>query len=127
MVVVCGAALYAVIWYRARTLAPAELMRRLPAKDALVLAIDFGALRKTGVLDLLDGSKAGQEPEYEKFIADTDFNYRQDLDYVLAAFGPTGKYILAKGRFDWKALRAYVFKQGGAVLQLAVPHAGQHE
>jgi hypothetical protein len=113
VVVICGAALFAVISYRARAITPAELMRRLPTKDSLVVAIDFAALRQAGVLQMLDGSKVGQEADYQKFVADTEFNYAQDLDYALAAFGPTGKYILAKGRFDWKALRAYAVKQGG--------------
>jgi hypothetical protein len=70
-------------------------------------------LRTAGVLQMLDGSKMDQEADYEKFVADTEFNYSQDLDYALASFGPEGKYILAKGRFDWKALRAYAAKQGG--------------
>jgi hypothetical protein len=113
MVVLCGGALFAVFFYRSRPLTPAALMKRLPAKDSLVVAIDFAALRSAGVLQMLDGSKMGQEADYAKFVAETDFNYTQDLDYALAAFGPNGKYILAKGRFDWKALRAYAIKQGG--------------
>ncbi len=89
------------------------MLRRLPTKDALVLAIDFAALRRAGILQLLDGAKIGQEPDYVKFVAATDFNYAQDLDYALASFGPTGKYILARGRFDWKSLRSYAQSQGG--------------
>jgi hypothetical protein len=113
MVAICGAALFAVISYRSRIITPVELLRRLPLKDSLVVAIDFAALRQAGVLQMLDGTKVGQEPDYQKFVADTEFNYTQDLDYALAAFGPSGKYILAKGRFDWKALRAYTIRQGG--------------
>jgi hypothetical protein len=114
MLAVCAAAVWGVILYRARNLAPAELIKRLPAQDALLLYIDFSALRRAGLLQLLDGSKLGQEPEYESFVQETDFNYVQDLDSALAAFAPTGKYILAKGRFDWKALNAYAGKQHGA-------------
>jgi hypothetical protein len=109
----CVAAVWGMIAYRARNLAPAELMKRLPAQDALLLYIDLKALRRAGLLQLLDGSKIGQEPEYVSFVEDTDFNYVQDLDSALAAFAPTGKYILAKGRFDWKALSAYARKQHG--------------
>lgn len=109
----CVAALWGVIAYRARYLAPAELIKRLPAQDALLLYIDFSALRQAGLLQLLDGSQLGQEPEYLDFVKDTDFNYLQDLDSALAAFAPTGKYILAKGRFDWRALTGYVRKQDG--------------
>jgi hypothetical protein len=113
IVAACGAAVWGVVAYRARAIAPAELIKRLPAQDALLLYIDFSALRRAGLLQLLDGSKLGQEPEYESFVRDTDFNYVQDLDSALAAFAPTGKYILAKGRFDWKALRDYVKEQHG--------------
>lgn len=107
------AAGWGVMAYRSRNLAPAELMKRLPAQDALLLYVDFSALRRAGLLQLLDGSKLGQDSEYASFIHDTDFNYVQDLDSALAAFAPTGKYILAKGRFDWKALRGYVAQQHG--------------
>jgi len=113
IVAACGAAVWGVVEYRGRAIAPAELMKRLPSQDALLLYIDFSALRRAGLLQLLDGSKLGQEPEYESFVRDTDFNYVQDLDSALAAFAPTGKYILAKGRFDWKALRDYVKAQHG--------------
>jgi len=113
MVAVCAAALVAVIVYRAIPLKPAALLKRMPAKDSLVVAIDFAALRKAGVLQMLDGSKMDREAEYEKFVEETQFNYAQDLDYVMAAFGPAGKFILARGRFDWKALRSYALSQGG--------------
>jgi hypothetical protein len=35
------------------------------------------------------------------------------LDRVLAAFAPTGKFMLLEGRFDWPRLRAYAVEQGG--------------
>jgi hypothetical protein len=110
---ICAAAGWGVMAYRSRNLTPAELIKRLPSQDALLLYIDFGALRQAGLLQLLDGSKLGQESEYESFVRDTDFNYVQDLDSALAAFAPTGKYILAKGRFDWKALTKYAERQHG--------------
>jgi len=109
----CVAAGWGVIAYRSRSLTPAQLIRRMPTQDALLLYIDFSALRRAGLLQLLDGSKLGQEPEYENFVRDTDFNYVQDLDSALAAFAPSGKYILAKGRFDWKALSEYTKRQHG--------------
>jgi hypothetical protein len=113
MIAVCGGALFAVVFYRSRPLTPAALLKRLPAKDSLVLAIDFASLRSAGVLQFLDGSKMGQERDYQKFVGETQFNYTQDLDYAVAALGPYGKFILARGRFDWKALRAYALEQGG--------------
>jgi hypothetical protein len=124
IVAACSAAVWGVAAYRARSIAPAELIKRLPSQDALLLYIDFSALRRAGLLQLLDGSKLGQEPEYESFVRDTDFNYVQDLDSALAAFAPTGKYILAKGRFDWKALRDYVKEQHGECYNSVCQMAG---
>lgn len=113
MLALCGVALVGVIVFRGIPLKPAAMLRRLPVKDSLVVAIDFAALRKLGILQMLDGSKMSHDAEYEKFVEETQFNYTQDLDYVLASFGPTGKYILARGRFDWRALHQYALSQGG--------------
>ena len=109
----CGLTLWGVIWYRSRALSPAAMLRRLPTDDAVVLYIDFSRLRAGGILPLLDGSKVGEDPEYQNFVRATDFDYKQDLDAALVAFAPKGKYMLLKGRFDWKSLIAYVRNNGG--------------
>jgi hypothetical protein len=106
-------ALVAFFWLRARDVEPARLMTRLPTHDALLLYADFDALRKGGILKLLEGSGVSQEPDYRDFVNQTKFDYSKDLDSVLAAFGPSGNYMLVKGRFDWSALRAYAVKQHG--------------
>jgi hypothetical protein len=124
MLALCIAAAWGVMAYRSRSLSPAELVKRLPTQDALLLYIDFSALRRAGLLQLLDGSKLGQEADYESFVRDTDFNYVQDLDSALAAFAPTGKYILATGRFDWKALSEYAKRQNGQCYNSVCQMAG---
>lgn len=111
--VVIALVLLAVYWLRARDLEPARLMARLPTHDALLLYADFGALRNGGILKLLEGSGVSQEPDYRDFVNQTKFDYAKDLDSVVAAFGPSGNYMLVKGRFDWSALRAYVVRQHG--------------
>ena len=88
---VCGASVWGVAWYRARSLTTAALLRRMPAEDALVAYIDFSELRRGGVLQLLDGSKAGEDPEYQSFVRQTQFDYKKDLDAALVAFAPTGR------------------------------------
>ena len=100
-------------WYRARPYTTARLLQRLPADDALVLGVDFEALRRAGILQLLDGAQAGQDPEYQTFVRKTNFDYQRDLRRALAAFAPTGKFLLLEGRFDWPRLRAYAVDQGG--------------
>ena len=84
------------------------MLKRLPTDDAVVLYIDFSRLRAAGILQMLDGSKVGEDPEYQNFVRKTDFDYKQDLDAVMVAFAPMGKYMLLKGRFDWKSLKSYV-------------------
>lgn len=110
---ICGAALWGVAWHRSRELTPASLLKRIPSSDAVVIYLDFAALRRSGVLGILDSSKVTEEPEYQDFIRKIDFNYKQDLDSVMLAFAPTGKYLLARGQFDWKSLRSYVESESG--------------
>ena len=100
-------------WYRSQPFTITRLLQRLPADNALVLAVDFRALRRAGILQMLDGSQTGLDPEYQAFVRRTNFNYQRDLDRALVAFAPTGKFLLIEGRFDWPRLRAYVAGQGG--------------
>lgn len=109
----CGATLWSVIWYRSRAMSPAAMLKRLPTDDAVVAYVDVSRLRAAGLLELLDGAKMGEELEYRDFVRKTDFDYKQDLDAVMIAFAPKGKYMLLKGRFDWKSLSAYVVGNDG--------------
>jgi hypothetical protein len=110
----CGLAIWGVARFRYRGLATAgEWLERLPTRDAVVFYIDFAALRKGGVLQMLAGSKAAEEPEYKVFVMKTEFDYARDLDAVLACFTPRGKYFLVQGRFDWNSLQSYAREQGG--------------
>ncbi|HXS97256.1 MAG TPA: hypothetical protein VN736_21815 [Candidatus Limnocylindrales bacterium] len=101
------------VTFSIRQASPGALLRRLPAGGALVLSVDFAALRNAGILNLLGGAGVGEDPEYQAFVQKTKFNYKQDLDLALAAFGASGKYMLLKGRFDWNSLEAYARAQGG--------------
>lgn len=113
-VLVCLMATGGWLWLRSRALKPAALLARLPRHDALIVCIDFDALRRAGILQLLDGAKVPEDPEYRNFVEQTRFDYRRDMDTAVAAFAPNGKYLLLKGRFDWKSLDAYVRGQNGA-------------
>jgi hypothetical protein len=109
----CGLTVGGAIWYRSRALSPAAMLRRLPTDDAVVLYIDFKRLRAGRILQLLDDAKVGEDPEYLSFVRKIDFNYKEDLDTAMVAFAPKGKYMLLKGRFDWKSLKSYVLGNDG--------------
>src|SRR5579872_3449948 len=92
---------------------PESILARLPSDNATVLSIDFAALRRGGILELLSGPMVDQEPEYKVFVEKTAFDYRRDLDHAFVSFHPSGVYFLVQGRFDWKRLEAYAREQGG--------------
>jgi hypothetical protein len=104
---------WGVAWYRSRALTPETLLKRLPSLGALLLYVDFASLRRSGVLSEIEASKLTEDAEYQDFVRKTDFDYKQDLDMALAAFGPTGKYLFLRGQFDWKSLRNYVRSENG--------------
>ena len=110
----CAGAIGGVAWYRARNARPAALMSRMPVREAVILYVDFAALRNRGLLQMLGGARTQEEPEYQAFVRRTGFNYQQDLDAALVAFAPRAKYFLLRGRFDWAALRAYAAAEKGA-------------
>lgn len=92
---------------------PAQILARLPTDDASILSIDFAALRRGGVFEMLNGSVVQEEPEYTEFVKTTGFNYQRDLDHAFLAFDSSGVYFLLEGRFNWKRLEAYARAQGG--------------
>jgi hypothetical protein len=103
-----------VAYFKTRVLAsPESILARIPSDNASVLSIDFAALRRGGILDLLSGPVMEEEPEYKTFVEKTGFDYRRDLDHAFVSFHPSGVYFLVQGRFNWKRLEAYASEQGG--------------
>lgn len=86
----------------------------MPSGDAVLLYVDLGALRKSGVAGLLSRNKVSEEPEYQAFVQKTGFDYLEDLDSVLAAFRPDGVLMIVRGRFHWPRLREYAREQRGS-------------
>lgn len=115
LVVALSAGLVAVVRWRKNAVSydAAHMIAALPIDHATVFYADVDALRKAGILDLLAGSKAGEEPDYRKFVEQTGFDYRRDLDSVAAAFVSNASYFTVHGRFQWKQLAAYAIAQGG--------------
>jgi hypothetical protein len=91
------------------------LFRRLSTDHAFIVGIDVDALRKAGLLDVLAGSRVNEELDYRRFVDQTAFDYRTDLDYVAASVSMNGdsKNFLLKGRFDWNSLYSTAKEAGG--------------
>jgi hypothetical protein len=121
---ICAAAVWSVASYRSRAMEARALLKRLPTSDALVLFVDLAALRRAGILNMFDSEKVTEDADYQEFVRSTDFDYKQDLDAALAAFAPSGKYLLLRGRFDWKSLRSYVVAQNGTCYNTLCRMAG---
>ncbi|HEV3201122.1 MAG TPA: hypothetical protein VGZ73_24645 [Bryobacteraceae bacterium] len=112
----CGGSIWGVALYRARYISTGMLLNRMPTQDAVIFSIDFSALRRGGILQLLEGSRASEDPDYQNFARKINFDYREDLDSVLATFTPSARYFLIRGRFTWKSLRSYAMESGGNCL-----------
>ncbi len=93
---------------------PSELVAYLPVDNAVIVYIDAGAIRRSGILNMIAGSKAAEELEYKQFVDQTMFDYRQDLDAVAVAFREGQVYLAARGSFHWKNLMDYAAQQGGS-------------
>jgi len=114
VVALCVATVAGVRWWRgAAPYDAARMLASLPMEKAILLYIDTGMLRRSGTLELLAGSKAVEEPDYRKFVDETGFDYRTDLDAVAVSFIENRVYATLRGRFRWKQLAAYAESQGG--------------
>lgn len=101
-------------WRNSHSLSDAEMLTRLPTAGALVLSIDFDQIRHSGVYSELVGSKIMEDPDYLSFVRDSGFDYKRDLDNVVASFAPTGNFFVVRGRFDWKKLESFARQSGGS-------------
>jgi len=117
VVVLCAGALALAHWWRvSRPFDAVRLIECLPPDQATHVYVDVELLRRSGILDLLAGSKAAEEPEYLRFVEQTGFDYRTDLDAIAAAFMHGNVYLALRGRFEWKRLSEYARAQGGQCL-----------
>ena len=110
--VLLGGAAVWLKWREARQFGETRtLLSRFPAEEAVVVSVDFAAVRGAG---LLSESKLPLEPEYKQFLDGTGFDYHRDLDSVTASFSRSGNFYIARGRFNWAKLRDYAARQGGS-------------
>jgi hypothetical protein len=115
LLVACALAAGGVYWFRLRSaVRPSDLVACLPTANASVIYIDVDALRRSGILEMVLGSKTAEEPDYQQFIEETKFDYRRDLDAVAAALKDGRTYFALNGRFHWNNLRDYAGRHGGS-------------
>lgn len=65
------------------------------------------------MLKLLDGAKVQHDPDYERFVRETGFDYANDLDVLTGEAQSQQLFFLLKGRFHWNQLRQYASAHGG--------------
>ena len=108
LIVICIGLVVAVRYIRQeRSPSARELAAWLPTGPGTVVSIDVAALRDSGILETLVGSRLTEEPEYRKFVEDTGFDYKADLDRLVVKFTPGERLFVVGGRFDWKRLIAW--------------------
>jgi hypothetical protein len=103
----------AVYWRRARDYSAAELASLLPDRNGALFFADVALIRKSGAFSQLTNSPIPEEAEYRQFVEQTGFDYKSDLDGLLAYQSKGISLFLAKGSFDWKRLSDYAQSQGG--------------
>jgi hypothetical protein len=116
LVTACALAAGGIYWFHRthRAAQPSDLVVLLPTANASVVYIDVDAMRRSGILNLVTGSKAVEDADYQQFVNETKFDYRQDLDAIAAAFKDGKVYFAVRGRFHWKNLTDYAVRQGGS-------------
>ena len=114
MVAICLGVLGGLYWYRARVeWTPANMTSYLPRVNATVAYLDLEKMRDAGLLELITGSKALEELDYRQFVDATGFEYRNDLDRIAIAFQGDNRFVMARGKFDWKKINQYLVHSGG--------------
>ena len=114
LVLVCAGAIMGVYIYKnAGGNTPGEMASYLPLGDGVLVYIDVDAMRRSGILDLIAGKKATAEVEYQSFVDETRFDYRDDLDTIAALFKENQVFMTLRGHFNWGSLMSYVSNHGG--------------
>jgi hypothetical protein len=115
LILICFGVVGGLRWYRnSKSYDAKGLFAMLPTDHATLFYADTELLRKAKVLDLVAGSKAAEEPDYQRFVEQTGFDYKSDLDAVAAAFRGKDSYFALRGHFQWKRLEEYARLQGGS-------------
>lgn len=89
------------------------LLNRLPDTNAVTLHVNFADIRKAGLAELMAGTPVAEEPDYLRFVGESGFDWKTDLDAVTASKAGEDWYCFALGRFDMEKLRNFALSRGG--------------
>jgi uncharacterized membrane-anchored protein YhcB (DUF1043 family) len=108
-----------------------HMLERLPLDNSVKIWVDVDQLRSSGMLEMLAGSAAAEDPEYKSFAQQIGFDYRSNLDSFAAAIRAGNMYFAVHGKFDFKKLDDYAGKQqqGGcrdSVCSMPATQAGRY-
>jgi hypothetical protein len=110
----CVAVVGGLYWYRVRVQwTPQVMTSYLPLVNATVVYLDIDRLRDAGLLDLLAGSKSLEDQEYRRFVDESGFDYRTDLERVAIAIQGENRYFVVCGKFNWNKLSEFALHRGG--------------
>ena len=89
------------------------VLNRLPETKAVTVHVDFAEIRKAGLAELMAGTPVAEEPDYLRFVSESGFDWKTDLDAVTASKSGDDWYCFALGRFDMEKLRNFAMSRGG--------------
>lgn len=126
LAVAAAAAIYGVLLLSraAADLSLAEILLRLPASNATTVHIDVAAIRQSGMADLLTGAAVAEDPEYRRFVTESGFDWKTDLEAVTASKVNSDWYFFIRARFDLQKLRNFALSRNGACLNGVCSVAG---
>ena len=90
------------------------MYKRLSPQDNMVLYLDVNARKRSGMLERVMGTKDSADADYRRFVERTGFGYRDHLHHAMIGFAKQGRFMLLRGEFEWRRLRASVKSQGGS-------------
>jgi len=91
----------------------ADLIALLPGANATRFFVDVRLLRRAGLLDAFSPGRLGEDPEYQRFVRETHFDYRRDLDTLGGSLAGGDASFVLRGRFDRDQLWKYAAGRGG--------------
>jgi hypothetical protein len=101
IVLLVGACCALYFWSQHRGMSVAEQVAHLPSADGIFVIAEGAVVRKVA------GEAGGEEPEYKEFIERTGFDFRRDLNRLVAVIGEPHSYYVVSGKFDWAKISAY--------------------